>query len=207
MDTGNANSDTPNGNEPSQKSNKSKHKKSSKRDKPRGLTARQQRFVEEYLIDLNATAAAGRAGYSDPNFGRQLLTNPNVADAISAALEVRKKTAQHTADDVLKELAMLAFSDIGQIMDFGSESIRVRSAKDIPESARRALASLKVKRYLEGHGEDAKEVEMLEFKMIDKLQALVKYGQHLGMFKDKVEHTGKDGGPIEITGIDIVDPE
>jgi phage terminase small subunit len=70
----------------------------------RPLTARQQRFVEEYLVDCNATAAARRAGYKDPNKGRQLVTKSNVAAAIAALQAARSARVRVTADDVVKGL-------------------------------------------------------------------------------------------------------
>lgn len=66
-----------------------------------GLTPKQSAFVDEYLKDLNATKAAGRAGYSDPNIGRQLITKPNVADAIAVRMSEREKRTEITQDYVL----------------------------------------------------------------------------------------------------------
>lgn len=74
----------------------------------RKLTPKQARFVQEYLIDLNATAAAGRAGYSDPNFGRQLITKPNVSMAIEKAQEKRSKKTEITQEWVLTNLKAIA---------------------------------------------------------------------------------------------------
>lgn len=70
----------------------------------RDLNDKQKRFVEEYLIDGNATAAAGRAGYSDPNYGRQLITFPNVAAAVTKAQEKRAKRVELDQDWVLNGL-------------------------------------------------------------------------------------------------------
>ncbi len=68
------------------------------------LTSKQQKFVEEYLIDLNATAAAGRAGYKDANIGRQLITKNNVAAAIEKAVSERSKKLNLSADNVLQSI-------------------------------------------------------------------------------------------------------
>ena len=68
----------------------------------RSLSPKQALFVKEYLVDLNATQAALRAGYKDPNFGRQLLTKTNVAVAIQAAKAERMERVEIKADDVLK---------------------------------------------------------------------------------------------------------
>ena len=75
------------------------------------LTEKQKRFGEEYLIDLNATRAAARAGYKNPEIGRQLITKNNVLNYIN---ELRKEQSQRTginADTVLKELEKIALAD------------------------------------------------------------------------------------------------
>ena len=69
----------------------------------RGLTAKQERFVTEYLTDLNATAAAGRAGYKDPNIGRQVITKDNVRAAIDEGKRARAERTEITADLVVQE--------------------------------------------------------------------------------------------------------
>lgn len=115
------------------------------------LTPKQQRFVEEYLIDLNATQAAIRAGYSPKGGtvrGAELLANRNVSAAIEAAKAARSERTATDADYVLKGL--------------------------------RAEAEYKGK----GASHSA------------RVQAYIALGRHLGMFKDKLEVTGKDGGPV-----------
>ena len=72
------------------------------------LTAKQARFVQEYMIDLNATAAAGRAGYSDPNYGRQLITEPNVSEAIRSRFAEQEQETKITARYVLEGLKEVA---------------------------------------------------------------------------------------------------
>src|SRR5262245_62131082 len=96
------------------------------------LTPKQQRFVEEYLVDLNATAAARRAGYKDPNKGRQLVTKSNIAAAISEGRRTQQQRTQVNADRTLLEYIRLAFSDIGEIIDFSQPEPRLRPACDIP---------------------------------------------------------------------------
>lgn len=68
------------------------------------MTPKQARFVSEYLIDMNATAAAKRAGYKNPEIGRQLITKNNVAAAIAAAIKKREKKTEITAEYVLSNL-------------------------------------------------------------------------------------------------------
>lgn len=85
------------------------------------LTEKQKRFVEEYLVDLNATAAAKRAGYSEKTadrIGPELLGKTCVSAAIQEAIKKRQKRTQITQDRVISELGKVAFSDA----DDGSES-------------------------------------------------------------------------------------
>src|SRR5947208_1767536 len=119
------------------------------------LTPKRQRFVDEYLIDLNATAAYKRAGYAARSdntaaaAAAKLLRNHKVAAAVQAAQAGRANRMQITADRVLAEVASLAFSDVGEVLDFSGTEPRLKPANAIPEKARRALASVKVKRYTE----------------------------------------------------------
>lgn len=76
----------------------------------RGMTDLQERFVQEYLIDLNATAAAARAGYKNASKGRQLVTKSHIAVAIQEAKTRRQKRTEITQDKVLDELWAIASS-------------------------------------------------------------------------------------------------
>ncbi len=82
------------------------------------LTAKQKMFVQEYLVDLNATQAAKRAGYKDPNKGRQLVTNSNVSAAIQEAMQKRSKRVEINQDYVIEKLL----------------EITEKQASDMPES-------------------------------------------------------------------------
>lgn len=177
----------------------------------RKLTPKQERFVHEYLIDLNATQAAIRAGYSERT-ARQVaaenLSKPDIQAAIDACMKARETRTGITADRVLAELALIGFSDMGQILDFTGDVPRLKKASEIAPEARRLLQAVKVKRYLEGKGDDATEVEVTEFKLWSKDNALHKLAQHLGLLVEKHEHTGKDGGPIELEhGTGFTPPE
>ena len=81
------------------------------------LTDRQKRFVAEYLVDLNATQAAKRAGYKDPNIGRQLITKNNVSGAIQKAMSNRETRTEITQDRVLNELGKVAFAKAADYTD------------------------------------------------------------------------------------------
>ena len=82
------------------------------------LSAKVKRFIAEYLKDNNATAAAARAGYSDPNYGRQLITNPNVAQAIAQQQKASIVRALGSADEVLEQMWLLATFDANQLSQY-----------------------------------------------------------------------------------------
>ncbi|ECT1736159.1 terminase small subunit [Salmonella enterica subsp. enterica serovar Saintpaul] len=83
-----------------------------------GLTVQQRLFVAEYLKDNNASAAAARAGYSDPNYGRQLITNPNVAQAIAQQQKASIARTLGSADEVLAQMWQLATFDANQLSQY-----------------------------------------------------------------------------------------
>jgi phage terminase small subunit len=135
------------------------------------LTAKQQRFVAEYLIDLNATQAAIRSGYSEKTAneqGARLLANVSVAQAVQQAINQRSERTQVTADYVLRTIV---------------ETIeRCKQAEPVRDRDGEATGEYKFEA-----GAVLKGAELL--------------GKHLKMFTDKTELTGADGKPIEFTGI------
>ncbi|MFB3855011.1 MAG: terminase small subunit [Vicinamibacterales bacterium] len=150
------------------------------------LTPRQRRFVQEYVVDLNATAAATRSGYSTRAaraIGCENLTKPNIARAIKAALEARAARTAVTADRVLEELALLAFSSVEdyQVTDAG-EVVLAPTARP---GAMRALQSIKHRLTTRGRGDDAETVREVEIRLWDKPGPLRLAGQHLGLFIER----------------------
>ena len=89
------------------------------------------------------------------------------------------------ADSLLREMAMLAFSDIDTIIDFSGEAPALRPANQIPAYAKKAISSIKVKRYKDGSGQSARDVEIIEFKLWDKGQAQERLMRALGMGREK----------------------
>ncbi len=146
------------------------------------MTKKQKRFVEEYLIDLNATQAAIRAGYSPDTAneqGSRLLANVNISAEVSRAMAERSKRTGVNADRVIRELAKIAFVNADDVIDAETATVKPDASRD--DTA--AIQSVKVKTF----GEDGLEREI---KMADKIKALELLGKHLGMFKDKVELSG-----------------
>jgi phage terminase small subunit len=159
------------------------------------MTPKQARFVEEYLVDLNATQAFIRAGYTargnaaEVNAAR-LLRKAQVQSAISEAMQARRQRTEVTADRVVKELARLAFLDPGKLFNADGAPLRVA---DLDEDTRRALAGLDV---VAVGNSDVGVGQVLKLKLADKPRVLELLMRHLGMFTEKIELTGKDGGPV-----------
>lgn len=159
------------------------------------LTDKQARFVEEYLVDLNATQAAIRAGYSEDtarSIASENLSKPDIAEAIAAAQAERSKRTQVTQDMVIQELARIGFSDLRKALTPDGHLI---DPQDWDDDTAAAIASMEVVRRSNiGKDKDDPD-EPIEFthkiKTWDKNSALEKLAKHLGMFVDKVEHSGQ----------------
>jgi phage terminase small subunit len=143
------------------------------------LTAKQQKFVQEYLIDLNATQAAIRAGYSPSTakeIGAQNLTKLNLKNAIDKALAERAKRTGVNADRVIRELAKIAFVKLTDVANMDEATIR----DGADENDLASICSIKVKKIPTEFG----TITEREIKTADKLKALELLGKHLNMFKD-----------------------
>ena len=149
------------------------------------LTAKQQRFCDEYLIDLNATQAAIRAGYKASKkstfevLGYQLLQKPSVREEIERKMAERSKRTGTSQDRVIQELARIAFLNPQKLINPDDASVR----PDATEDDLACIQSVKVKTMNGDKGYS----EEREIRLNDKMKALELLGKHLGMFKDKVE--------------------
>jgi phage terminase small subunit len=146
------------------------------------MTKKQKRFVEEYLIDLNATQAAIRAGYS-PNTAKsiasELLDRPDVSDAVNKAIADRSKRTGINQDRVVQELAKIAFVNIRDVVD--TEDATVLDTATDEDTA--CIESVRVKVFPAKDGEGIER----EIKLSSKMKALELLGKHLGMFSDKLK--------------------
>ena len=157
------------------------------------LTPKQKRFVDEYLIDLNATQAAIRAGYSKKTanvIGPQNLVKLGIAEAIQKAMDARSKRTEITADRVLEELAKLGFANMLDYMTVNSDGLAFVDLSKLTREQAAAIQELNIDQYWEGDGEDVREVKKVKFKLADKKGNLELIGRHLKMFTDKVEVSG-----------------
>lgn len=139
----------------------------------RKLTEKQKRFVQEYLVDLNATAAAQRAGYKDPNIGRQLITKNNVSSAIQEAIDKRQTRVEITQDRVLQELAAIAFAKGTDYASIVSGIVMMNDTEELTQDQKAAIVAIKQTK------------EGVEAKLGNKLKALELLGRHLGVFSGR----------------------
>lgn len=151
------------------------------------LTPKQQRFVEEYLIDLNATQAAIRAGYSERTAeqqGSRLLSNVKVAKTINDALVSRSKRTEITADYVL--------STILETVE------RCKQAAPVLDKTGKQVM-------VETEGGELAPAYTFDSKAV--LRGCELLGKHLALFTDKQEITGADSGPVQITVVPVKVPD
>ena len=171
------------------------------------LTAKQKRFCDEYLIDLNATQAAIRAGYSEKTAyrtGADNLRKPQIEEYIAKRQKELSRSTEITQERVIKELALIAFSNnadyahvvekkmqveaggaLVDLLDKDGKPVMYRTVEpvlteELTEEQKRALAVIK-------KGRDG-----LEVKSCDKVKALELLGKHLGIFTDKIEANVND---------------
>jgi len=139
-------------------------------------------FVDEYLIDLNATQAAIRAGYSVKTASEQasrLLANVKVQTKIAKAMAERSRRTGVNQDRVVLELAKMAFVNANDLID--PESAKVREGATEDDLA--CIQSVKVKTSYTPSGGSVER----EIKLNDKMKALELLGKHLGMWNDKID--------------------
>jgi len=151
------------------------------------MTPLQSAFVDEYLIDLNATQAAIRAGYAESGArteGARLLANADIADAIAVAKAKRSEKTGIDAAWLLTRLAAEATADVADLYD---DAGNIRAVKDWPLIWRTGLvAGLDVESIGEGAG------RLTKIKLSDRIKRLELIGKHVDVqaFKEQVEHSG-----------------
>ena len=229
------------------------------------ITNKQRFFVQEYLVDSNATQAAIRAGYSEKTAmeqGYQLLQKTSVQNAIQEAMKTRELRTEITVDRVLQELWAIATADANEIVELRRSCCRfcwgdnfkyqftnnemenrkdqhtaakesaLKEGKPVPEFNQAGGIGFDAKKdpncncpecFGEGinnpHFKDTRKLSSkakvlyagvkvgrngIEVKMRSQDRAIENVGKALGMFKDKIELTGKNGEPLQV---DMTSPE
>lgn len=160
------------------------------------MSPKQHRFSEEYVLDLNGTAAARRAGYTGTNAtlnvtACRLLHNAAVADRISALQVDRSRRTGITSDVILGELLRLARTDVSQAFDADGNMLPINQ---MPEDVRRSISSIEVNEEhhrsalgTDGESDRRKITNVKKLRFWDKKGALELLGKHLRLFVDKIE--------------------
>jgi phage terminase small subunit len=161
------------------------------------LNHRQWLFVREYLVDLNGTRAAIRAGYSEASAhvtAHELLKNPKIANAIDAALA---ESPGITRARIVDELSKIAFSNAGEFFEWGPDGVKVKDSATLNEDQKSIISEVS-HTVTPGGG-------TIRVKLHDKQVALEKLGRAVRLFAERMEITGKDGGPIQMAEVDPLD--
>lgn len=155
------------------------------------MTPKQAKFVYEYLIDLNATQAAIRAGYSAKRadaIGYENLRKPDIQEAIALAQQARSARTLITPDRTLQELAILGFSDLTDFVEWDGKTVTLKNSADLDAVKRRAIAEI------------SQTKDGVKIKLHDKKGALDSMARHLGMFNDKMT-VGMDAATSELLAL------
>jgi phage terminase small subunit len=158
----------------------------------RPLTPKQEAFCREYLIDLNGTQAAIRAGYSIKGAhvqAAQLLSNPKVQEFANKLKTERAERTEITSDRVLKEIGRLAFADIRSVFHESGQLLPVHM---LPPDVAASIASIEVVTSKVPGGEPVDVEHTAKIKFWDKRGSLELLGRHLKMFTDKLEVEVRD---------------
>lgn len=166
-----------------------------------GLNPKQKRFCEEYLIDLNGTQAAIRAGYSKKTSGQiseENLKKPEIKEYVKILMDQRAESTKITAEMVIKELGKVGFANI---QDYIKKGFTIEDIQSLQKDHAAAVESVKVKET----GGDYPSTEV-SFKLHDKISALEKLGRHLGIFeKDNQQQNIKLKQKVILPGGTIIE--
>ena len=163
------------------------------------LTEKQRRFCDEYLIDLNATRAykavypSVKKDESAHACAAKLLRKATVKSYLDERIRERQKRTEITQDRVLREIAAIAFADIGDVVSVSGGAVCLANTDELPEEKRKMISGIK-----EGR-------EGVEVKMYDRLKALELLGKHLGMFSEKPEISAREAVEINYSRINEED--
>lgn len=177
-------------------------------------------FVVLYLGDAKfvAAEAARQAGYSEKTAGQQgsrLLLHPEVREAINKALAEKEDLIKLRAARVAEETYGQAVIDMGDAYDSEGKLLPLGAGfKDaqgndlrMPESIRRAIASVEYETRREGGGEDVEVYTVTKIKLHDKRASQELFLRYAGKLKDRLEMTGKDGGPVIVEVVEYTELE
>lgn len=161
------------------------------------LSPMRQRFVAEYLKDLNASQAAIRAGYSEKTAyvqGPRLIGEPSVKAAIDAAIKRRNKRLELSQDKVVRELVKIGMADIKDYLSYRTALTQV----DVNDDGEPVIGYAPIIELVPSEDVDGTVIQevsisqrgVFSFKLADKMKALELLARHLGMLNDRVQLAG-----------------
>lgn len=148
--------------------------------RPRALSPKQQRFVEAYVVVLNAAEAARQAGYRWPlKQGWQLLGKARIQSAIASRQAQLADTHAVTPERVIQELALVAFANMADYAAWDSSGVTLKASTALTAAQTRVVGEVSQT--------TSKDGGTVRFKLHAKVAALAHLGKHLGLFPDKVQ--------------------
>jgi phage terminase small subunit len=154
------------------------------------LTAKQEMFCKEYLVDLNATQAAIRAGYSKKTaqkIGSENLLKPLIANQIQILFDTRAEKVELNSEYVVKRLQSIDEMDVIEILD---DEMNIKPISEWPKTWRTSISGIDLTE-ISGNNKEEKTISLLKkIKWPDKVKNLELLGRHFKLFTDKVDLTG-----------------
>lgn len=163
------------------------------------ITDKQRRFVEEYFIDNNQTAAAIRAGYSQRSAGviaAELMANPDIQELVELQRARLSSRIGVSVQRIQDKLACMGFANMRNMVDIKDGVVSIKNLEDISEYDSAAIQEISISKTKNG--------TTTKIKLVDAKGPLELLGKSVGMFKDKVEITGAGDGPIQV--VNTLDP-
>lgn len=192
-----------------------KKSKISNRRGKNGLTPREEAFARAYVEESgNASAAFRRvvdtSGWKDQSVwtaASALLNNDKVHSRVLQLQEQLTAKLDLTSEKVLREMALLGFANMLDYIQTQEDGSAYIDLSKLTREQAAAISEVTSEVYMEGQGEDAKPVKRTKFKLADKKGPLELLGRQFGLFKQQQEHTGKNGGPIQVETKEVTDLE
>lgn len=178
-------------------------------DKEKKLTTKEVRFINAWLQYFNATRAAKEAGYSERTahvIGWENLRKPK----IKAEIERRLDEVRMSKPEVLRRISDIAAGDMGEFLDAEAMGFDLDLKKAKEKGLTKLIRKVKQKTTIfiaKKESEEDREVHELEIELYPADDALKTLAKHHGLLTDKVEHTGKDGGPIQTATVRLYIPD
>jgi len=160
------------------------------------ITDRMKKFVDEYLVDFNATQAAIRAGYSPDTAneqGSQLLARPDIRELVAEGQKEVMERTQTFQDNAVAELKIVGFSDLADFLTVKADGIvEQKPFNELTKEQTKCIKKIKqtVRSSHSADGTILHQTAVIEIELHDKLRALELLGRHLGMFNDSLRLEG-----------------